>query len=694
KGNTKDFPLSAGELPCDTGKYIVELSLPTADANNYKIKSGCEEFDFEITKAQIVAKWVNGDNNIPVLSGLDDTTKAIIGYIYYDEEGNQLEDGATLEIGKSYKVKAIFLDDNAKNYEFVTEDGQATPNESAETEQESFTLTAGNSGGSLGGVTGGDGQDPSDPENPAPGSGFDFSKVTEALKQWWQVIASAISIILIVAFMAKGLGYASKKKENKRLIDSKYSAYAVGLFGITMTNWTIIACILMGVAVLAFIFMLLEKSGYKKSLRALDDAKEEYARNKEENMYMRMMGGQPNMNGGMGMGAQGFAYAQPMVGLGADDIRGIVADTMNNMLPNVTQYLPQEASYNDELVQQLIKQNAQNEERIRQLTEENEEKIRELTEQNQEIIRNLANGQEMLMQRLSEQSKESVDESVIEKLVVKLSKQQDDEKSVEKEVAATNANDEKIEMLMRNQEMLMKQIMDLSSKVNTEKQVVVPFMQQPIIAQPSEKVVERIIEKPVEKIIEKEVKVEVPVEVEKVVEKVVEKEVPVEVEKVVEKVVEKEVVKEVPVPMPVEKPAPKAKAPAKRLTLDEAYAKLSATQKKIFDTLKAYALTKDKCKEKKSTYFIVLGQSTVNPLVKLTIKKNTTVALFKMEDEYFKDIRRGATSDGTKVKVKESEVVVGDMQALSTAKEMIDLREDQIERYNDYLKEQKSMRKK
>ena len=110
--------------------------------------------------------------------------------------------------------------------------------------------------------------------------------------------------------------------------------------------------------------------------------------------------------------------------------------------------------------------------------------------------------------------------------------------------------------------------------------------------------------------------------------------------------------------------------------------------------MKAYALTKDKCKEKKSTYFTVLGQSTVNPLVKLTIKKNTTVALFKMEDEYMKDIRRGATSDGTKVKVKETEVVVGDNQALATAKDMIDLREDQIERYNEYLKEQKSMRKK
>ena len=61
------------------------------------------------------------------------------------------------------------------------------------------------------------------------------------------------------------------------------------------------------------------------------------------------------------------------------------------------------------------------------------------------------------------------------------------------------------------------------------------------------------------------------------VEKIVEKEVPIEVEKVVEKIVE----------IPAAKPAPTAKKPAApRLTLDEAYAKLSAKQKKCFDTLR------------------------------------------------------------------------------------------------------------
>ena len=237
------------------------------------------------------------------------------------------------------------------------------------------------------------------------------------------------------------------------------------------------------------------------------------------------------------------------------------------------------------------------------------------------------------------------------------------EKTVEK-IVEVNRSDDRIEQLMRNQETLMRQMEDLKSNKSVEKQVV-----------------EKVIEVPVEKIVEKEVRVEVPVEVEKVVEKIVEKEVKVEVP--VEKIVA----------VPAAKPAAPKKAVAPRLTLDEAYAKLSKEQKKYFDTLKSYAMSKDKCKEKKSTYYILLGQSSVNPLVKLTIKKDTTVALFKMEDEYFKDIRRNAGSDGTKMKIKETELIVSDAQAFDTAKEMIDLREDQIERYQEYLKEQKSMKR-
>ncbi|MCI8912246.1 MAG: hypothetical protein HFE31_06065, partial [Clostridia bacterium] len=172
--------------------------------------------------------------------------------------------------------------------------------------------------------------------------------------------------------------------------------------------------------------------------------------------------------------------------------------------------------------------------------------------------------------------------------------------------------------------------------------------------------------------------------VETVVEKVVEKPIVISTEAVGEAEKSKQVKKT---------PSPK-KAPAPRLTLEEAYAKLTKEQKKYFDGLREYAMSKDsKCKEKLSTYFTTIGPSTTNPFIKLTIKKGITVALFKMEDEYLKDIRRNASGDGTKVKLKETEVPIGDKQAYDTAKDMVDLRIDQIDRYNDYLKEQRSLRR-
>ncbi|MDE5755868.1 MAG: hypothetical protein K2I23_02125, partial [Clostridia bacterium] len=274
-----------------------------------------------------------------------------------------------------------------------------------------------------------------------------------------------------------------------------------------------------------------------------------------------------------------------------------------------------------------------------------------------------------VVQRLLDENARS--QEAIRDLMQKLSEQQPVEKVVAREVAAANANDETIKSLIEGQKTILQQLAELSAKQDAQPQIV-------------EKVVEVPVE--VEKIVEKEVRVEVPVEVEKIVEKEVVKEVPVE------KIVEVPVEVEVPVAVPT--PSKPKKEVAPKLTLDEAYAGLSKQQQKYFDGLREYALTKDKCKEKKSTYFIIFGQSTANPLMKLTIKKDTVVALFKMEDEYMKDIRKDATSDGTKVKVKETEVIISDAQACKVAKNMIDLREDQIERYQDLLKEQRAMSKK
>ena len=627
--------------PTDAGRYVITLELSAEDEGYYYLRKSVIEY--EIEKKKIVAQWDTSGKS-PILSEVSKEDKEAIEYEYYDGEGNLVEE-SQLEAGKTYTVKAKIKDEYRSNYEFVGVDG-STLNEGIETDGEEFEMKD---------YDPNDPNDPNHPDNPNnpnnpdgdndnDGNGsVDFEKVGEILKQWWQVVASGISIILIIIFLAKTIGYERRRKEAKKENDERYKTfYAVsgtGLFGLAMTGWTALACILMVSAVASFAIMEVAKNRCSKAEKELSYSKEEYNRM----MYMRMMGGNAgNMQNGMG--AQGFAYA-PQQGLGAEEIRGIVSETMTALLPGMQQMLPQQASANDELVQKLIEQN------------------------------------EKLMQKLSEQQPV---ERVIEKEV---SSSNINDERILKVVAQSENNDETIkrmlktqEDLMRNQDRLMEKILELSTNKPVETQVVEKEVRVEV---PVEKVVEKIVEKEipieVEKIVEKEVVKEVKVEVP--VEKIVE--VPIEVEKVVEKIVE----------IPAVKPAPKAKATSPRLTLDEAYAKLSAKQKKFFDTLKEYAMSKDKCKEKKSTYYILLGQSSVNPLVKLTIKKDCTVALFKMEDEYMKDIRRNAGSEGTKVKVKETELIVGDSQALATAKEMIDLREDQIERYNDYLKEQRSMKK-
>ena len=606
--------------PKDAGRYVITLELSAEDEGYYYLRKSVIEY--EIEKRKIVAQWDTSGKS-PVLSEVSKEDKEAIEYEYYDGEGNLVEE-SQLEAGKTYTVKAKIKDEYRSNYEFVGVDG-STLNEGIETDGEEFEMKDY------------DPNDPNDPNNPNnsdgdnddDGNGGALDEILAKIKDLplWQLIASGISIILTIAFLSKTASNESKRKKAKKVMEKKYNTfYATAFLGVSVTNWTVIACVLMGTAVLSLIFMVISQKRRSKAEEELEDAKEEYAKHREEMMFMRMMGG----NAGNTMGQQGFAYAQPS--LGAEDIRGIVSETMTAMLPGMQQMLPQQASNNDELINKLIEQNAHNEERIRELTEHSDKRI--------------------------------------EKLMKQLSEQKPVEKVIEREVATTIASDDTIRRILDNQDKLMEKILELSTNKSVETQVV-----------------EKIVEKPIEKVVEKEVRVEVPVEVEKIVEKEVVKEVkvevPIEVEKVVEKIVE----------IPAEKPAPKAKATAPRLTLDEAYAKLSAKQKKFFDTLKEYAMSKEKCKEKKSTYYILLGQSSVNPLVKLTIKKDSTVALFKMEDEYMKDIRRNAGSEGTKVKVKETELIVGDSQALATAKEMIDLREDQIERYNDFLKEQRSMKK-
>ncbi|MDE5911510.1 MAG: hypothetical protein K2H24_04170, partial [Clostridia bacterium] len=601
--------------PTEVGKYRVEVSLKSSYIVKYQI-DGDYEFDYEIVKAQIAIDW--NDNIKPPTLKLSFGQINGVEYEIVDKDENVVSYN-DLKAGETYKIRAKIKDNQLNHFVFVGDKTETDWHEFSVSNNDqlydpnspsnpSYPQTdpdlPGNSG------------DPSDPGTTPGGDDGDgpLDDILEKLKDipLWQIIAGVISIILTIIFLSKTASYDSKRKKFNKKAEKLETMYAGAFLGVAMSIWTAIACVLIGLAVISFVMMLIAKSRCNKAEENYEDCLEEYNRNQKDieerkrasekedmkMMFMSMMGG--NANGGMAQGG----YMGGGYGIGVEDMRGLISETVTALLPGMQQLLPQQASTNDEVIKSLV---------------EEEKAIREV------------------MQKLADQPTERI---------------------VEKEVVATNANDETIKQMLQNQEKLMEKILELSAN------------------QPQAQIIEKEVPVEVEKIVEKEVVKEVPVE------KIVE----VPVEKVVEKVIEKEVKVTAPAKPKVER--------APRLTLDEAYALLSKEQKKYFDGLRDYALTKYKCKEKKSTYFVVYGQTSTNPLLKLTIKKDTTVALLKMEDEYMKDIRRDATGDGTKVKVKETEVVVSDAQAYATAKKMVDLRDDQIERYQDLLREQRAMRNK
>ncbi len=648
-----------GGAPVECGTYWVEITLKSTYSDRY-VQDGDTRFEFEVVPAEITPSWKNTAR--PPVLNLEYGQINAIEYTIIDEAGNEITGVDTLDPDVVYQIKAAIRPAYQNNIKFSVQDSYGSD---YDTDYVSFSLTAADIAGGL--------YDPNNPNNPnypqidpeAPntnpndpgnqgttnppsgnnnpsgnggngdnnggGGSLDLSDIANKLKgvPLWQLIAIVVSVILTIVFLSKTAKYDSERKKFNKKADKFESMYAGAAFlGVATTIWTAIACVFIALAVVSLVMMIIAKSRRNKAEEAFEDSREEYGRNQKELEDRKK--------------AEEKADARRQ------------SEEMRMMLMGMMGGGQQAAGNGGAMPQGAYMGAGYGIEDIRGIISDT---VTALLPSTQQLLPQQASTNDEIVQRLIDKSERT---------------------------------DERMDQMMRNQEMLINKILHLSE----DRPVVAA------LAEPQPQVVEKIVEKevPVEKIVEKVV--EVPVEVERVVEvpveKIVEKEVikEVPVEKVVEKIVEKEVPVEkiVKVHVPAEPKIKKETAP--RLTIDEAYAQLSKQQQKYFDGLRSYALGKDKSKEKKSTYAITIGQSTINPLIKLTIKKDMTVALFKMEDEFLKDIKRDATGDGTKIKVKETEVVIGDAQACKAAKNMIDLREDQIERYNDLLKEQRALRSK
>ncbi|MDE7191490.1 MAG: hypothetical protein K2O35_03395, partial [Clostridia bacterium] len=350
----------------------------------------------------------------------------------------------------------------------------------------------------------GEGADPNAPssgneDEGNKGGSLDLGQLGEILREYWQAIVSGVCIILIIVFLAKTASYEGRRKRANKTANERYKSYyagAIGLFGWASTSWTIIACVFIGLTVASLVIMLIAKSRCRKAEDDLEYAKEEFERNRydledrrrqEENMrrdeeyrrrdedmqmmFMRMFGGAQggNMNGVNMEGMPQGGYAGVQRGIAAEDIRGIISDTVTALLPGMQQLLPQQASVSDEVIKSLTEVVKDNKEEMRK----NDEKMQKIIEKNDERFEQMMKNQEALIAKLLE--RDAVQQVAATQVV---------EKVIEKEVPV-----EKI----------------------VEKVVEVPVE--------VEKIVEKEVPVEVEKIVEKEVVKEVPVEVEKIVEK-------------------------------------------------------------------------------------------------------------------------------------------------------------------------------
>jgi len=112
-----------------------------------------------------------------------------------------------------------------------------------------------------------------------------------------------------------------------------------------------------------------------------------------------------------------------------------------------------------------------------------------------------------------------------------------------------------------------------------------------------------------------------------------------------------------------------------KLSLQEAYANLTAKQKQFYNSLRDYATKQPNAKSKETKFHLIVGAGN-NPYLKLVIKKNITVACFKLEDAAAYSVKKG---EDVSFKTKETEIKITDEKMLMTAMKLIDVRVKQVE---------------
>ncbi len=123
--------------------------------------------------------------------------------------------------------------------------------------------------------------------------------------------------------------------------------------------------------------------------------------------------------------------------------------------------------------------------------------------------------------------------------------------------------------------------------------------------------------------------------------------------------------------------------PNKKLTLQEAYKLLSSKQKSYFKSLRDYADKKPNSRAKETKNYVVVGCGNKH-YIRLSIKRGVTIAAFPSENEEMMKLRLSGLAP---VKAEETQIKIVDDNAFAMAKQMIDIRVEQVAKEKQVLKE-------
>ena len=246
----------------DAGAYAVTVALKNPSLTTWEDEtSDPAAIDWAIGKAKIPQAWINPKD--PTMSGSEFGDSVAFEYTYYDTDGKEVarED---LKAGEKYTVKAKLKEGYDKNFEFIDADGNV------------LTVPA-----------------ESEPYAFVKGSDTWLGQLCEKLGlspnfPLWQVAVTAVCLLLFILFLLLWiLGGKKKKRAEKTIKEYK----TIGLFlpaafldvpFLTLENkiWTIIACVSIGLMLIAFIGML--------AIRGKAKAKAEEAEKLSSDPILRM----------------------------------------------------------------------------------------------------------------------------------------------------------------------------------------------------------------------------------------------------------------------------------------------------------------------------------------------------------------------------------------------------------------------